>query len=238
MSDGAGRGLTTDELVTTEGLAVVRKHARQFAARNGVGLDESDFVSLGNEVLVEVAPGYEPERGYKFSTYVTPYVKGAMVDAIRRQHFELSVQETIGQAIDREARRFSSRQPDDFEVVFDSVEINQARYDANLSDGAVSLAMSAAAAAIRLMRRGTEDHVGALDEHRFVAELVSRTVAEMSAPIQRLWEVCYVEERPLREYVAAMGISDATAGRYHKELKERLRAVLLAEEITSPPEVE
>jgi RNA polymerase sigma factor (sigma-70 family) len=226
-----------EELVTTEGVAVVRKHAKQLA-RNDVGLDESDFVSLGNEVLVKVAPDYEAGRGYKFTTFVTPYIKGAMVDAMRRRQFELTVQEMIGGAVDREARRFSSRQPDDFEVVFDSAEVNQARYDANLSDNAVGLAMGAAAAVIRLKRRGTEDHLGALDEHLFVAELVARTVAEMSAPIQRLWEVCYVEERPLREYVAEMGISDATAGRYHKELRERMREVLLAEQITSLPDVE
>jgi RNA polymerase sigma factor (sigma-70 family) len=237
VSVAVGEIPTIEELVTTEGLAVVRKHAKQFAARTDVGFDESDFVSLGTEVLMTVAPEYKPERS-KFTTYVTPYVKGAMIDAVRRQQFELTVQEMIGQAVDREARRFSSRQPDDFEVVFDPVEVNQARYEATLSENAVCLALSAAAAAVRLMRQGTEDHLGALEEHRFVVELVCRTVAEMPAPLQRLWEVVYVEERSLREYVAELRISEATGGRYHKELKDRLRAVLLAEEITSAPDVE
>jgi hypothetical protein len=38
--------------------------------------------------------------------------------------------------------------------------------------------------------------------------------------------------------MSEMGISDAAAGRYHKELKDRMREVLLAEEIASLPDVE
>jgi RNA polymerase sigma factor (sigma-70 family) len=226
------------ELVTTKGLAVVYALAKQFATGSDIGFNESDFVDMGTEMLLRVAPDYDRERKAKFTTYITPYVKGVMLDAVRHKHLELTVQELIGQTIDRDARGFSSRQSDEFEIVFDPVEANQARLDANLSDMALGLVATTAATAIRLKRRGTEDHLGDLEEHAIIAGLIADTVAGLPEAIQRLWEVHYVEERPLTEYMAELGISEATAGRHHRALKDELREVLLAARIEGLPDVD
>jgi RNA polymerase sigma factor (sigma-70 family) len=225
-------------LVTTKGLAIVHKFAKQFASASNVGIDVSDFVDLGTEALMEVAPEYDLAHKAQFTTYVTPYVKGAMQDAVRRKRLELAVKDHIGQAIDREARRFSSVQPDDFEIVFDSQEVNARRYDASLSDLALALAAKAAGTVVRLLRRGTEDDLGDLEEHRVVAGVISRTVAKLPEVLQRLWDAHYVDEQPLKEWAEAEGISDATAGRHHRALKDALREVLLAEKIEGLPDVE
>ena len=91
---------------------------------------------------------------------------------------------------------------------------------------------------IRLLRRGTEDDLGDLEEHRVVAGVISRTVAKLPEVLQRLWDAHYVDEQPLKAWADAEGISDATAGRHHRALKDALREVLLAEEIEGLPDVE
>ena len=174
----------------------------------------------------------------QFTTYIFPHVKGAMLDALRRKSTELTVQSLIEQEVARDARRFASRQSDDFEVVFDPTEVNVGRCHDTLSDMAVVLATSTAAATIRLMRQGTEDHLGELEEHAILVETIERTVATLAPPIQRLWQVHYVEDRTLKDYAAEQGISDATAGRYHWILREALREALLAEGINAMPDVE
>jgi RNA polymerase sigma factor (sigma-70 family) len=226
-----------EELVATKGVAVVRKLAKKFAARNDLGLDEDDFISLGQQTLVEVAPEYDELQPVQFTTYIFPYVNGAMQDALRRKQTELSVQGLIEDEVGRDARRFASRQSDDFEVVFDTPEVARGRCDDTLSDLAVTLAISAAAATVRLMRRGTEDHLGELDAHGLLVETVARTVGTLAPPLQRLWQAHYVDGHTLKEYAAAEGISDATAGRYHATLKEKLREALLDAGIDAMPDV-
>jgi DNA-directed RNA polymerase specialized sigma subunit len=226
------------ELVATKGVAVVRTLAKKFAGRNDLGLDEADFISLGQQILVEVAPEYDELKPVQFTTYIFPYINGAMQDALRRKRNERSVQGFIEQEVARDARQFASRQSDDFEIVFDTPEVARGRCDATLSELAVTLSITAAAATVRLSRQGTEDHLGELDAHGLLVETVARTVASLAPPLQRLWVVHYVEGQALKAYAVGEGISDATAGRYHATLKEKLRDALLAVGIDAMPDVE
>ena len=108
-----------------------------------------------------------------------------------------------------------------------------------VSDNVVSAnAGSAAATAMRLKQRGTEDHLGELDEHRLVVEIVERTIAGLPPALQRLWHVHYVEDRALAAYAAEQGISDATAERHHKKLRAAVEAALFGEGIDGVPDVE
>jgi RNA polymerase sigma factor (sigma-70 family) len=229
------------ELLATKGVSLVRKLAREFAARSGVGLDESDFVSLGNSKLMEVGPAYDDARRdhpVKITTYLYPYVKGAMQDAVRQRKRELGVEGVIAQEITRESRRFRAVQSDEFDVAWDPAEVNRERFDATLSEGARRLAVRAAATAIRMKQRGTEEHLGELDEHRLVVEIVERTIAGLPPALQRLWQVHYVEDRTLAAYAAEQGISDATAERYHKRLREAVEQALFGKGIDGVPDVQ
>lgn len=226
------------ELIATKGLAVVRKLARQFAASNDVGLDVDDFMSLGQATLVEVAPAFQDLRNVRFTTYIFPYVRGAMQDAVRRKVHEISVQSLIDHAVERETRRFSAHQSDEFDILFDPTEQIQTRLDANLSDLAIGHVTRAAAAALRLMQQGTEDHLGELQEYALVADIIQRTVARLPARLQRLWQLHYVEDRPLKDFVTEAAISEATAGRDHKALREALEGALRAAGIAGLPDVD
>jgi DNA-directed RNA polymerase specialized sigma subunit len=154
--------LTLQDLIVTQGLPLVDRLARKYARRTNIGFDVSDFFDTGQAVLVEVAPAYDAREPVKFTTYLYPYVNGAMQDAVRRKQFEMSALELIGAEVDREARRYASTRSDEFEVVFDSPEVCLAHLGADLSEMALGLAAEAAAATIRLMRQGTEEHLGDL----------------------------------------------------------------------------
>lgn len=233
MNDGK-----LEELIVTKGVPVVRKLAKQFAASNDVGYDESDFMSLGQVALMHVAKGYEEVRAVQFTTYIFPHVRGAMQDAVRRKRREITVYGLIAREIECETRRFSSHQSDEFEILFDPVETIRARLHANLSDLAVAQVVRVVAAALRLMRLGTEDHLGELQEHALVTDIITRTIETMPARLKNLWQIHYIEDRPLKEYAAAEGLSDATAGRDHKTLRDLLKEALLAQGVVGLPDVE
>ena len=103
-------------LVTTKGLAVVHKFAKQFASASNVGIDVSDFVDLGTEALMEVVRRVRPGAQGPVHHLRDPVRQGRMQDAVRRKRLELAVNDYIGHAIDSEDRRFSSMQPDDSEI--------------------------------------------------------------------------------------------------------------------------
>lgn len=48
------------------------------------GMDHDDLVSCGNLGLLEALEKFEPDRGYRFSTFAYYKAKGAMHDAMRR----------------------------------------------------------------------------------------------------------------------------------------------------------
>jgi RNA polymerase sigma factor (sigma-70 family) len=218
------------ELIVTKGLPLVQRLAKRHERRNNVGLDESELFSLGQSKLVEVAPEYNPTPltgPVKFTTYVFPYVNGAMQDAIRRKHFELNALELLWLAVDCASRRYSSLISDEVDgVAFEPPEVCAEHLHTDLSEMTLEHIATMAGAYLRRMQQGTEEHLGELDEYRLLAGVVARKVAELPAPVQRLWETHYVEERPLKEYAKEEGISEATAGRYHRELKDTLRPLL------------
>jgi RNA polymerase sigma factor for flagellar operon FliA len=66
-------------------LALVRKLAWHTHARVSTALDIEELVQIGMVALIEAARSFE-ERGHAaFSTYATVRVRGAMIDALRKQ---------------------------------------------------------------------------------------------------------------------------------------------------------
>lgn len=224
----------TQRLMATNGLRVVRKLAREFATATDCGLVEEDFLSLGQSVMARVAGAYDSTTKTLFTTYIFPYVKGAMRDAVRRRRLELGTQGLVAEAIAHEQRRFSSMRSDEFDVLHNTVEETGRALDRDLSDLAASLAGSAVATACEAMRRGTEDHLAEVQSLALAGHTIERRLAD-TPHLRRLWEVYYCEERPLKECCALMGISNATVGRYHAELKEIVRAALAERGIHEMP---
>ncbi len=213
-------------LMAGQGLKLVHKLAAQYGRGNSVGMDESDFVSLGSSVLAEVGPDYDKEHGARFTTYVFPFVDGAMKDEIRKRRHEQRVHGAIKLGIARERRVFASTQSDDFLVLHNTPEETRAMLDDTMSELAARLAGTAVVTANALLQQGTEDGLHEAREHAAAIDDFPNALAQMEPVLQELWQLHYDEGRTLKQYAKAVGVSLASAKLYHKKFKDRLREIL------------
>ncbi len=73
--------MNKDELVANH-MEFMRGIARQYVNR-GLSLDE--LVQAGKVGLAGAAEAFEPERGYKFTTYATWWIRDAITKALANQ---------------------------------------------------------------------------------------------------------------------------------------------------------
>lgn len=66
-------------------LPLVRYFARRLSATVGGSVEREELVSAGMLGLLDAVEAYEPERGYRFSTFAAPRIRGAMLDELRRR---------------------------------------------------------------------------------------------------------------------------------------------------------
>jgi RNA polymerase sigma factor for flagellar operon FliA len=75
---------TQDELVASC-TRLVERYARQYAKQHG-GISVEDLAGEGYIGLVQAAQKFEPGRGTRFTTFAAPRIRGAMIDALRREN--------------------------------------------------------------------------------------------------------------------------------------------------------
>ena len=107
-------GIRLRNRTVEENLALVHHVARKIQRRND-GLVYDELVSAGVLGLMEAAENFDPERGWAFSTYAAPRIRGAILDDLRKQdHASRSMRtkekkiararETLSQRLEREPR--------------------------------------------------------------------------------------------------------------------------------------
>ncbi len=70
-------------------LGLAQQQARRFAIRHD--LDFEDVLGAAYEGLCKAAMGFEPERGFRPSSYVVPKVKGELLHHLRDTGFALRI---------------------------------------------------------------------------------------------------------------------------------------------------
>ena len=71
------------DLLIRQNLKFIRIIAGSFAINPWIGLDRDDLMQIGSMAMVDAAKSYDPDRGAKFETFMTPVLKNAMTDLIR-----------------------------------------------------------------------------------------------------------------------------------------------------------
>lgn len=66
-------------------LPLVHHFANRMRARSGGLLEEGDVVSAGTVGLLDAVAAYDPNRGYRFSTFAAARIRGAILDEMRRR---------------------------------------------------------------------------------------------------------------------------------------------------------
>jgi RNA polymerase sigma factor (sigma-70 family) len=214
------------KLIATQGLELVKNLASKYARANDVGLDKDELLSLGQSVLNEVGPRYDAGYRARFTTYIFPFVDGAMQDLIRRRRHERKVHGAIAHAIQRERRQFAATQSDEFDVLHNTPERTCAQLDDTMSDLAARLAGTAVVTASQLLHRDTPEGLHEARRHEVAVQTFHEAIPLMEPKLQKLWELHYEQGLELKDYAKAVGVSIASAKLYHKKFKDRLREIL------------
>lgn len=77
------RDLAARDRLLEQYLGLVHHAARQVARRVPAELDLDDLVGAGSLGLVQALESFDPSRGFAFSTYALPRIRGAILDEVR-----------------------------------------------------------------------------------------------------------------------------------------------------------
>ncbi|NQZ66076.1 MAG: RNA polymerase sigma factor [Mycoplasmatales bacterium] len=119
ITKGGRKGRKAREILIRRNLRLVVNNAKKYKNR---GLSFIDLISEGNAGLIKSVSKYDYEKGYKFSTYATWWVRQAITRAVADQARTIRVPvhmvETINKIIkiQRELHQELGREPSDEEI--------------------------------------------------------------------------------------------------------------------------
>jgi len=207
---------------------VVDRAVGELQARWGRILGAAEMRSLGNGGLVDAASTFDPELGVPFELFAQHRVRGAILDAVRREAIHRHGAELAARAA---SSRFQEVQGHEGDVLTDTDDSCRRRLAA-FTDG---LAASMFAAVVADAMVTVED---ALSEHQ-VREQALRALAEASSSLperdRTILDLHYRDGRDLKEVAQTLGVGYATIRRWHIALLGRLSVRLRARGVTSAP---
>lgn len=211
-------------------LALVRKIAWHTHARVSTALDIEELVQIGMVALIEAARSFEDRGHAAFSTYATVRVRGAMIDALRKQA-------TLCRSALRRRRELNSvrsnlesqlgRSPSDAELAA-AMEISMAEYqelisqtqavrhesmDEVYSDHSIWFADDGPDAFERLQSSALREHL---------VEAI-QSLPERESMVLQLY---FVEELNLEEIGQVLGVGAARVCQIKKAALEKVRKML------------
>lgn len=211
--------------------SLVAKLARSIA-RGGARMSVEELESVGNEALVVASMRYRPDEGASFATFAHYRIRGAMIDALRKQ--------TPGR---RRQRRAQARLEATQALLTEAAE-DQAGKRASGQRQTLEQRVEAAAALVRKAaiavqlsepdsRRLGEVATGDPDPESQLLSADTRAhlwtlVDQLEGNQREIIEALYVEGQTMRQIATGLGVSVATVSRRHSriidELGKRARA--------------
>jgi len=94
-------GIEAEEIMINANLWLVVSIAKKFQGR---GVPLSDLIQSGNEGLVKKTKDFDPSLGYRFSTYITPWIQKGITDATREQGGEVRMTRSMAIKVTRLGR--------------------------------------------------------------------------------------------------------------------------------------
>ncbi len=217
------------------GLPFVEALARRMAASMPHSIDIGDLVQDGVIGLIDAAHRYDAERGIKFETFAERRVRGAMIDALRRDAWPRGVRrqrrelEAAREALRRELGHEPSMADLAARVGSDEKKLSRTIVRINTIESTSPLATgehmdeSSLPAALVPSEPEAPDSAYEKTETR---ERVGAALASLPARERRVIDLYYYGEVTMKEIGAEIGVNESRVSQLHARAIRRLRAAL------------
>ncbi len=195
-----------------------------------------DAVNEGVLAIMRGIDSYDPDKNVKFSTYISPRIRGAMLDYMRKQEWmprgyrkQLSVIEDAMQGLETELGR-----PPTKEEVAEQVGLNVKRCQRILSLRSMSLVQS-----LDVMMQDEKTTQGSqipsneMDrqpEEAFLREeelqMLHNAVSTLDQKEKTMLSLYYVEQLKMDQIGQIMGISQPRISQIHSSVLRKLRKIM------------
>jgi RNA polymerase sigma factor FliA len=219
---------TSSDALVTRHAELVKRIAYHLAGRLPHSVEVNDLIQAGMVGLLEAAANYASDRGASFETYAGIRIRGAMIDALRKQDWApRSVHRkarAAAQAI-RDIENEAGREARDSEIA-QAMGISIEEYHRLLQDSlACQLAsMDDANDAHEVADREADPLLEA--ESGALRLSVAEAIANLPERERLVMSMYYDDELNLKEIGAVLGISESRVCQLHGQALVRLRARL------------
>ena len=216
-------------------LPLIRPIALRICSRLPVQVDADDLISAGVFGLLDAIRTFDPDRGFKFSTYSGPRVYGAMIDELRAMDWAPRLARKRATSMDKTREKLSrtlGRRPTDEEVV-EELDVSGDEYAKMVRDEAISNIVSLSRGSNNDSSNGREmfefeivedvdqvDPVAAAQRQDLKQE-ITRNLSRTERLIVLLY---YYEGMTFREIGVTVDLSESRVSQMHASVLARLKA--------------
>jgi RNA polymerase sigma factor for flagellar operon FliA len=226
------------------GLPFVEALARRLAASMPHSIDIGDLVQDGVMGLIDAARRFDVDRGIKFETFAERRVRGAMIDALRREAWPRGVRrvrrelEAARETLRRELGHEPSLADLAAKVGSDEKRLGRTIVRIHTIESTSALASAdrvdetSLPAALIPSEPASPDSAYERTEAR---ERIRRAMATLPARERRLVSLYYFGDVTMKEIGAELGVNESRVSQLHARAIQRLRTALEPSGATARP---
>lgn len=196
------------------------------------GIDRDDLFGIGMLGLLAAADSWDPGRGFAFSTYAFPRIRGAILDELRRQDFLPRGRREKVRDLERVVAEVKHREgvppsPEEIALAMgipidevDEILLSARSAQESSIDGPEGEELGAL-----LGDPKAQDPLGSAEWNE-MRELLAETIAELPEQDRTVITLYYAEELLLREIAELMGVTESRVSQIHTRALYRLNRSL------------
>jgi len=217
------------------GLPFVEAQARRMAASMPNSIDIGDLVQDGVLGLIDAAHRFDEARGIKFETFAERRVRGAMIDALRKDAWPRGVRrqrrelDAAREALRRELGHEPSMADLAARVGSDEKRLSRTIVRINTIEATSSLANSERVDESNLPTVFVPSEPDAPDtayEKTEARESVRAAISSLPARERKVISLYYYAEATMKEIGASLGVNESRVSQLHARAIKRLRESL------------
>jgi RNA polymerase sigma factor for flagellar operon FliA len=227
----------TDPARVTAGIPFVEQLARRVAATMPHSIDIGDLVQDGVIGLIDAANRFDESRGIKFETFAERRVRGAMIDALRKDAWPRGVRrqrrelEAAREALRRELGCEPSLADLAAKIGSDEKRLGRTIVRINAIESTSPLAnkdhLDEASLPTALIP-SEPDRPDVAYERSEIKERVSQAIASLPPREQKVIGLYYYKEATMKQIGAEIGVNESRVSQLHARAIGRLRTALSA----------